>query len=97
MANSNAEANDYDLSSTGTIVELVTGGAARIGWRVEAGSNADYVVEITGNDVQWMQIDSYSGVSSIDDGKIAPEALKVRIRNTSTVADTADVLLGVDN
>jgi hypothetical protein len=97
MANGNTEAANYDLSSTDTIVELVMGGASRIGWRIEAGANADYVVEIAGNNTDWLQIDSYSGVSSVDDGKIAPEALKVRIRNTSTTASTADVLLGVDN
>jgi ABC-type phosphonate transport system ATPase subunit len=97
MANDNAEANDYDLSSTGTIVELPMSGGAHVGWRIEATGNADYVVEIRGNSTDWLEIDSYSATASIDDGKTAPEALRIRIRNTSTASETADVLLGVDN
>jgi len=97
MTANDSEANDYDLGSTDTIASVQMGGAARLGWRIEATGAADYVVEIRGNDVGWMQIDSYSGVSSVDDGKIAPEALQARIRNTSTNAtETADVLMGSD-
>lgn len=98
MANKNTEVSGYDLGSTGTLVELGLGGGSRLGWRIEGTGSVDYVVEIRGNDVGWMQIDSYTGVTSVDDGQVAPEALTVRIRNTTTSSsDTAEVLLGVDN
>jgi len=99
MSNFYDEANGYDLSSTGTVVELTREAGSRLGWRLEGTAAVDYVVEIKGDDVGWLQIQSYSGATSIDDGKNAPEAHRCRIRNTTTAADgeTVDALLGVDN
>jgi len=98
MANSNTDNNDYDLGSTDTIVELATVGGEKLGWLIDGTGSADYVVEIRGDNVGWKQIDSYTGVTDVDDGLIAPEAVKVRIRNTSTNSgETADVMLGVSN
>lgn len=98
MANSQDDISGYDLGSTGTILKLQTAGGCQCGWLIEGTAAADYVVEVRGNDVDWIEIDSYSSATSVDDGKIAPEALQIRIRNTSTAAgETADVMLGVDN
>lgn len=95
MSELSAEVTGYDLSSTGTVVEF-EGGAqdSHIGWYLTAGSAADFVVEVRGRQVGWQEIDSYSGVTDIDDGRIMPEIDRVRIRNTSTVSDTADAVLG---
>lgn len=90
-----SETTGYDLSSTGTILEINCGKLLRLGWNVSAGSATDFVVEIQPeNSNNWYEIDSYSSVSAIDDGVIAPEAFAVRLRNTATVADTADAVLG---
>lgn len=83
----------HDLNNTGTILELDVSESLWLGWNVTAGSAADYEVEIDVDDTTHT-IDSYSSVTSIDDGVIAPEAKKLRIKNTTTVNDTADVALG---
>jgi hypothetical protein len=98
MSNQHTEVSGYDLGSTGTIAEIQTGGGANVGWRLTATGSADFAVDIRGNDVGWKQVDSYTGASDIDDGKTMPEALRVRVRNTSTnSSETADLLLGVDD
>jgi len=96
MANkSSSETTGFDLSSTDTIVEINCETLLHLGWVLEAGSAADFAVEIQPEDSSnWYEIKSYSGVTQIDDGVMAPEAFRVRIRNTSTVSDTADAALG---
>lgn len=88
------ETIDYDLSSTGTIVELPTENLRTLGWNVSTDTAADFEVEIQGDGTKWYSLKSYSGRTDIDDGVVAPEAKQVRIKNTSTVSDTADALLG---
>jgi hypothetical protein len=89
------EVTGYDLSSTGTLVEINCGTLLHLGWQLSAGSATDFTVEIQPEDSgNWYEINSYSGVSAIDDGVMAPEAFAVRLRNTATVADTADAVLG---
>ena len=91
------EATGYDLSTTGTIVEASCAAGAEVGWTVKGTAAADYVVEISGNDVDWQEYASYSSTQSVTDGGTIPEARYVRVRNTSTTADgeTAEALLGV--
>jgi len=90
-----SENTGYDLSSTDTILKINTETLLYLGWQINGGSAADYVVEIQPeNSSTWYQIDSYSSVTSVDDGVTAPEADFVRVRNTTTVADTADVVIG---
>jgi len=89
------ETAGYDLSTTGTIVTLETDELLSLGWIVKAGSAADFVVEIRPDQsTNYYEIDSYSAATNVDDGVVAPEAFRVRIRNTSTVNDTADAVLG---
>lgn len=94
MSNLSAETTDYDLSSTGTIVEFEVAPDSDIGWFVDTTAAVDIVVEVRGREVGWRAVDSYSGVSQIDDGRIMPEAHRVRLRNTSTTSGTADAVLG---
>jgi hypothetical protein len=96
MANkTSTETTGYDLSSTGTIVQINSGTLLKLGWLFSTTTAVDVVVEVQPeNSSNWYQVDSYSGVTSIDDGTIAPEAFAVRMRNTSTVSDTADAVLG---
>jgi len=95
---SQVDVSNYDLGSTDIILDLSTTDGTRLGWFVEATGSADYVVEIRGKNVGWKEIDSYIGVTGVDDGLVAPEAKRVRIRNTSTnTGETADVMLGVSN
>lgn len=96
MTASQIDVKDYDLSTTDTIVELSTTDGRQLGWYIDGTGSVDYVVEIRGENVGWKEIDSYTNTTSVDDGLIAPEAERVRIRNTSTNnGETADVLLGV--
>jgi hypothetical protein len=90
------EVTGYDLSSTGTIADINCESLLELGWIVVGGSATDYAVDIQPEgSSNWYTIDTYSGVTSIDDGVVSPEAGRVRIRNTATVSDTADVVLGV--
>ncbi|MBX0325816.1 hypothetical protein EGH21_22620 [Halomicroarcula sp. F13] len=95
MPSKQDEASDYDLSSTGTIVETTANHGSDIGWNVKAGTAVDLVVEVKGNDVGWLTHKSVSSTTDENDGATLPEARRVRIRNTTTAADTADALLGV--
>lgn len=90
-----SETTGYDLSTTGTVIQINCGSLLRLGWIVTTATAADFAVEIQPEDSSnWYEIDSYSSVTSIDDGVVAPEAFAVRVRNTSTVNDTADAVLG---
>lgn len=95
MPSKQAEASGYDLSSTGTIVEVTANHGSDVGWNVQAGSAVDLVIEVRGNDVGWQTHKSVSSATEENDGATLPEARRVRIRNTTTAADTADALLGV--
>ena len=89
------EVTGYDLSTTGTIAEINTDTLLEIGWQIEGNGSADYKVQIQPeNSSNWYDIEAYSGVNTVDDGAVAPEAFRTRIKNTSTVNDTADVVLG---
>lgn len=90
-----AEASGYDLSSTGTIVEASVRDGPRVGWNVKAGTAVDLVVEVRGDDTDWITHKSVSSATDENDGATIPEARYVRIQNTTTAADTADALLGV--
>jgi hypothetical protein len=90
-----SEVTGYDLSSTGVIIELITTTFIEIGWIVTATSPADFVVEVQPEgSSNWYEIDTYTDTTSIDDGVVAPEAFRARIRNTDTVTATADAVLG---
>jgi hypothetical protein len=96
MANKTSSSIEgYDLSTTGELLNINCGSLVTLGWIVDGGSAADYVIEIQPeDDTTYYQIDSYSSVTDIEDGAFVPEAFRIRIRNTSTVNDTADAILG---
>jgi len=83
----------YDLSSTGTIIELDASDIISAGWQVTAGTAADYEVEIDIDDTTHV-IDTYSDETRVDGGAWIPEANTIRIKNTSTAQDTAAVGIG---
>jgi len=89
------EANGYDLNSTGTIVEASCADGPKVGWNITAGTAVDLVIEVKGNDTGWLEHKAVSAVTDENDGATLPEARYVRVRNTTTAADTADALLGV--
>jgi len=96
MANkTSSSVEGYDLSTTGELLNINCGQLVTLGWIINGGSAADYVVEIQPEDATtYYQIDSFSQATSVDAGVEAPEAFRIRIRNTSTVNDTADAVLG---
>jgi hypothetical protein len=86
---------DFDLSSSGTVVELrLTQSDQNYGFQFESTAAVDVVIEIAANDSPFFEVRSFSGVDRIDDGFQAPEADTVRLRTISTAAGTADALLG---
>jgi len=93
----NDEIKDYDLSTTGVIVEVADTSSDEIyGFLIEASAAVDFAVEVSGGTVGPIQVDSFAGASSVDGGFERPEAVDVRIRNTTTAAagETADAIIG---
>jgi hypothetical protein len=91
----NAEIVDYDLSTTGTVVELeATSSDDLYGFHVVADASADFVLEIRGGTVGYIEVDSFSGTDSINAGFEGPEVVDIRIQNTTTASGTANAILG---
>jgi hypothetical protein len=92
----NAEIVNYDLSTTDTIVELTdTSSDELYGFDIDTdGATADFVVEIRGGTVGFIQVDEFLGAAFVSSGFTGPEVVGIRIRNTSTANGTADVILG---
>jgi hypothetical protein len=91
----NTENVDYDLSTTGTVVELeATSSDVLYGFDVVADASVDFVLEIRGGTVGYIEVDSFSGTDSINAGFEGPEVVDIRIRNTTTASGTADAILG---
>jgi len=93
----NDEIKNYDLSTTGVIVELTDTSSHEIyGFLIEATASVDFVVEVSGGTVGPIQVDSFGGTSSVNSGFEGPEVVDIRIRNTTTAAagETADAILG---
>jgi hypothetical protein len=90
-----AEIEGYDLSTTGTVVEIKnTSSDVVYGFLIDATAAATFVIEVSGGTVGPIKIDSFSDTESVDDGFQGPEAVDVRIRNTTTASGTADAMLG---
>jgi len=93
----NDEIENYDLSTTGVIVELTDTSSHEIyGFLIEATATVDFVIEVSGGTVGPFQIDSFAAASFINSGFEGPEVVDIRIRNTTTAAagETADAILG---
>jgi hypothetical protein len=92
----NAENTDYDLSTTGTVVELTdTSSHEEYGLTLDATASVSYVVELRGGTVGYKPITEFNGVAEITDRFPKPEAVDIRVRNTTTAAgETADAILG---
>jgi len=101
----NDEIQNYDLSTTGVIVELTDTASDEIyGFLIEATASVDFVVEVSGGTVGPIQVDSFGGTSSVNSGFEGPEVVDIfegpevvdiRIRNTTTAGgETADAILG---
>jgi hypothetical protein len=94
MSELSAEVVDYDLSTIGTLVEFDVSQDANIGWFINGTAAVDYVVEVRGREVGYREVETFASTTSVDDGRIIPEAQRARIRNTSTASGTADAVLG---
>jgi hypothetical protein len=92
----NDEIEGYDLSTTGTLVELEDTSTHEIyGFIVEATASVDFVLEERGGTVGYIEVDSFSGTDSINAGFEGPEAVDIRIRNTTTASgESANAILG---
>jgi hypothetical protein len=91
----NAEIVNYDLSTTDTIVELTGTSSDEVyGFDIDATASADFVIEIRGGTVGYIQVDEFLGAAFVSNGFTGPEVVDIRIKNTSTAGGTADVILG---
>jgi hypothetical protein len=91
----NAEIVNYDLSTTDTIVELTATSSDEVyGFNIDATASADFVIEIRGGTVGYIQVDEFPGAAFASSGFTGPEVVDIRIRNTGTANGTADVILG---
>jgi hypothetical protein len=92
----NDEIEGYDLSTTGTLVELEDTSTHEIyGFIVQATAAVDFVVEERGGTVGYIEVDSFGSTDSINAGFEGPEVVDIRIRNTTTASgETADAILG---
>jgi hypothetical protein len=91
----NAEIEGYDLSTTGTVVELEnTSRDEFYGFLIEATASVDFSVEVNGGTVLGVEVDSFSNVDSVNNGFEGPEVVDIRIKNTTTASGTADAILG---
>jgi hypothetical protein len=91
----NTEIVNYDLSTTDTIVELTATESDELyGFDIDATANADFVIEIRGNVVGFIQVDEFLNTNFVTSGFTGPEVVGIRIRNASTASGTADVILG---
>jgi hypothetical protein len=91
----NAEIEGYDLSTTGTVVELENTSSDKIyGFVVDATVPVDYVIQIRGGTVAPIVVDSFTDTEFISSGFQGPEVVDIVIKNTSTASGTADAILG---
>jgi len=93
----NDEIQDYDLSTTGTLVELTnTASHERYGVLIEATAAVDFEIEVDGGTVSGITFATESAVDRVDARFDAPEAVDIRVKNTSTTTagETADAILG---
>jgi hypothetical protein len=93
----NAEIEDYDLSTTGTVVELKNTSSDTVyGFTVDSTVNADFAVEIRGGTVGYKTSPEliFQDTDAFSEAFRGPEAVDVRIRNTSTANGEADAILG---
>jgi hypothetical protein len=93
----NAEIEGFDLSSTGTIVEIENTSSDTVyGFTVDATANADFVVEVRGGTVEYKTSAdlTFQDTDAFSDGFQGPEVVGVRIRNTTTANGKVDIILG---
>jgi hypothetical protein len=93
----NAEIEGFDLSSTDTIVELENTSSDTVyGFTVDSTVNADFVVEIRGGTVGYKTSPelTFQDTDAFSEAFRGPEAVDVRIRNTTTANGKVDVILG---
>lgn len=90
------EITGYDLSTTGTVVEITATGDDTIygfQFRADGGSAVDLEIIIDGGTAADFTVVSETGQSRLDDGFIGPEVVDARLINTSTANDTADAII----
>jgi hypothetical protein len=92
----NAEIEGYDLSTTGTVVELENTSSDELyGFLIEATASVDFILEVSGGTVGPIGVDAFQATDSVNAGFEGPEVVDIRIRNTTTASgETADAILG---
>jgi len=91
------EIENYDLSTTGTIVELTATASDELygfQFKSDGGATVDLEVVIDGGTVQDFTVFSATTENRVDSGFVGPEVVDVRLRNTTTANDTADAIIG---
>jgi len=91
------EIENYDLSTTGTIVELTATSSDELyGFQFESdgGASVDLEVVIDGGTATDFIVFSTTSENRVDSGFVGPEVVDIRLRNTSTANDTADAIIG---
>lgn len=88
--------DSFDLSSSGTIVEVKNDGGSQASLRLSSGTATNYTLEVSNDGSNWWTATSFSSTSDIDDTRTIPERYaRLQLASADTVADTAEVELTV--
>jgi hypothetical protein len=93
----NNEVEGYDLSTTGTLVELErTSSDVAYGVTIQATSSADFEIEVDGGTVTGITINTFSSATFVDVTFEGPQIVDIRVKNTTTTVagETADAMIG---
>jgi|APHM01.1.fsa_nt_gi hypothetical protein len=86
---------NFDLTNTGTVVEIDATDAVDVGFQFDADNPVDVEIRIANGDVGPFTVEEFASAARISDGRQAPEATAVRMVTTSTATGTARAALGV--
>jgi hypothetical protein len=86
---------NFDLSSTGTVVEVDATDAVDVGYQLDADNPVDVEIRLTTGDVGPFVVETFADATRIDDARGVPEATVIKMVTTSTASGTARAVLGV--
>jgi hypothetical protein len=91
----NDEIEDYDLSTTGTIVEIEnTSGDTDYGVLFESDAPVDLVIEADGGTIEDVTVQTFNSRKSVSAAVGNVAVVDLRLVNTTTAPGTADAALG---
>jgi hypothetical protein len=86
---------NFDLTSTGTVVEIDAADAVDVGYQFDGDNAVDVEIRIVNGDVGPFVVETFASAARIDDALGVPEATVVRMVTTSTASGTARAVMGV--